>query len=307
MRITRRKLLSGAAAGVAGAALPRATWAASDLALGEMRLTTLSDGYLTQPPAFRYGPMPREELAAYLASTGTDPNAPITPPCNITLLRHEDRVILFDAGAGLGFLPTVGALPDALAAVGIAPQDVTHVLFTHGHADHLWGVLDDLDDPLFANATHMMGRGEFDYWFDPETVTSIAEDRVPMAVGAKRRLDVLAERMALFDDGQEILPGIAARATPGHTAGHMSFELRAGNAGAMVVGDAILNEHFSVAHPDWHDGADTDRAQAAATRLALLDQLAHDQMPMIGFHMAGGGIGHVERSASGFGFIPAAT
>ena len=305
MNISRRRLLSSAAAGFAGAALaPRMAWAATDITLGDMQITTLSDGYLTQPADFMFAPMPQDELAAYLETKGMARDAQLTPECNVTLVRHEDRVILFDAGSGTTFMPTVGDLPDAMSALGVDPGEVTHVVFTHCHADHLWGVLDDFDDPLFYNAQHMMGRAEHAYWGNPETVNTIAEDRVPMAVGAARRLEVLGDEITLFDDGQEILPGVAARATPGHTMGHMSFEVRSGSESAMVVGDAILNEHFSCAHPEWPDGADADKELAAASRKGLLDQLAHDQIAMIGFHFQGDGIGRIERADGAYRFVP---
>ncbi len=306
MRIARRTFLSGAAAGFGAAALgPRVAWAGSSFAIGGMEVTTLSDGFLTQPADFMFAPMPQEELAAFLATRGMTRDANLTPPCNVTLVRHEDRVILFDAGSGPGFLDTVGDLPDALAALGVDPGDVTHVVFTHGHADHLWGVLDDFDEPFFSNAQHMMGRVEYDYWADPATIDTIAEDRVPMAAGAKRRLDVIGDQFAFFEDGAEILPGVSARATFGHSPGHMSFALADGGATAMVIGDALLNDHTAFAHPDWPIGADSDHEAAATVRAGLLDQLATDRMTLIGFHLPGSGIGHVERHEGAYRFAPA--
>ncbi len=305
MELKRRTFLAGAAGLATAPLLARRVWAATELTFGDMTLTTLSDGYLTQPPDFRYLTMPPFELSDWLAEQGIARDANITPPCNITLLRHQDRLVLFDAGSGSGFLPTVGELPDALDAAGVDPGEVTHVVFTHGHADHLWGVLDDFDDPLFPDALHMMGWNEFDFWSNPETVNNVSADRVQMAVGAARRLEVIGDQLTLFSDGEEIIPGIAARATPGHTPGHMSFELRSGSQSVMVVGDAILNESFSCAHPEWRDGADQDRKLAVTTRMGLLDQLAGEQMPMIGFHFAGGGIGHIERAGGAFRFVPA--
>jgi glyoxylase-like metal-dependent hydrolase (beta-lactamase superfamily II) len=306
MQITRRTLLSGAAAGIATAAIrPRMAWAASSFSVGGMEVTTLSDGFLTQPADFMFAPMPQSELAAYLASRGMDRAAPLTPPCNLTLVRHEGRVILFDAGSGTGFMDSVGDLPDALAAMGVDPGDITHVVFTHGHADHLWGVLDDFDEPFFFNAEHLMGRVEYDYWADPATIDTIAQDRVPMAAGAKRRLDLVGEQFTLFEDGAEVLPGVIARATFGHSPGHMSFALADAGQAAMVIGDAILNDHTAFAHPDWPIGADSDTEAAARVRAGLLDQLATDHMTMIGFHLPGGGVGHVERHEGAYRFVPA--
>ena len=306
MQIKRRTFLSGAAAGIGTAALsPRLAWAGSSFNVGGMEVTTLSDGFLTQPADFMFAPMPQDELAAFLETRGMARDANLTPPCNVTLVRHEDRVILFDAGSGTGFLDTVGDLPDALDALGVDPGDVTHVVFTHGHADHLWGVLDDFDEPFFYNAQHMMGRVEFDYWADPATLDTIAEDRVPMAAGAKRRLDMVGDQFAFFEDGAEILPGVIARATFGHSPGHMSFVLANGDAAAMVVGDALINDHTAFAHPDWPIGADSDREAAAAVRAGLLDQLAADRMTLIGFHLPASGIGHVERYEGAYRFTPA--
>ncbi|HCQ66815.1 MAG TPA: MBL fold metallo-hydrolase [Rhodobacteraceae bacterium] len=305
MQIARRRFLSGAAAGIGAAALsPRLAWAGSSFTVGGMEVTTLSDGFLTQPADFMFAPMPQDALAAFLETRGMARDANLTPPCNLTLVRHEDRVILFDAGSGTGFLDTVGDLPDALAALGVDPGDVTHVVFTHGHADHLWGVLDDFDEPFFYNAQHMMGRVEYDYWASPATIDTIAEDRVPMAAGAKRRLDLVGDQFAFFEDGAEILPGVIARATFGHSPGHMSFALADGNATAMVVGDALLNDHTAFVHPDWPIGADSDREAAAAVRAGLLDQLATDGMTLIGFHLPGSGIGHVERTEGAYRFTP---
>lgn len=305
MRIARRTFLSGAAAGIGSAALtPRHGWAASSFNIGGMEITTLSDGFLTQPADFMFAPMPQDELATFLASRSMARDDDLTPACNVTLLRHEDRVILFDAGAGTAFTDTLGELPDALAAVGLAPDDITHVVFTHGHADHLWGVLDDFEDPMFANAEHMMGRVEFDFWADPDTVTTIRSDREGMAVGAKRRLDVMAERMTFFEGATEILPGVIARSTFGHSPGHMSFILTDGSDTALVAGDALLNDHTAFAHPDWPIGADNDQDNAAQVRAGLLDQLATDGMMLIGFHLPGSGVGHVERHQGAYRFVP---
>ncbi|MDF1717693.1 MAG: MBL fold metallo-hydrolase [Antarcticimicrobium sp.] len=305
MDIKRRTFLQGAGAGLALTGLGTArAWAETSLSYGSMQVQTLSDGHLVLPPDFIFGPMPQGELAPLLAERGIDPAAPLTPACNVTLLRDGDRVMLFDTGSGSAFQPTAGELLDALEAAGVAPDDVTHVVFTHGHPDHLWGVLDDFDDPLFAEAEHMMGRAEWDYWYNPETVDTIDSGRTAFAVGAKRRLEMLEDAITFFDDGDEILPGVAARATYGHSPGHMAFELRSGSEAVMVVGDCIGNPHMAFARPGWNSGSDQDQETAAMTRVKLLDQLAHEQTRLIGFHLPDGGIGRAERDGDGYRFVP---
>ena len=244
-----------------------------------------------------------EQLDPILSRHGITQD-PLEPPLNITLLRHGDQVVLFDAGSGPAFQDSAGRLPLALEEAGVTPDEITHVVFTHAHPDHLWGVLDDFDDPLFADAEHMIGQTEWDYWFDPETIDTIGDERATMAAGAYRRMEILEDQITRFNDGEEILPGVAARATHGHTPGHMSFELRSGSESVMVLGDAIGNHHVSFAEPSWHVGTDHDPDMAAGTRVGLLDQLAHDQIRVIGYHLPDGGLGQVERAKDGYRFVP---
>lgn len=299
--LTRRHLLTAATAALAAPLAPRRLWAASTLTLGSTRIDTLSDGNLVLPGDFILGGMPQDEMQAIVARYGL-PTDQLTPPCNVTLLRDGTNTVLFDVGAGPDFQPTAGKLSEALDALGLTPDDVTHVLFTHGHPDHLWGLLDDFDEPVFANAEYMIGQAEFDYWTNPDTVTTIGEARATFAVGAARRLQVIAETVRLLADGEEPLPGIAARLTPGHTPGHMAYEI-AGPTPAMVLGDCIGNHHVAFERPDWASGSDQDPALAATTRSTLLGRLATEGHAVIGYHLPAGGIGRVEPADAGYRFV----
>jgi glyoxylase-like metal-dependent hydrolase (beta-lactamase superfamily II) len=301
MQITRRHFLTSA---LAASAAPQKLWAGTQANLGSMQIDSLSDGNLLLPAAFILGGMPAEELAAIVAKYGLE-GGTLTPPCNVTLLRYGARKVLFDVGAGPDFQPTAGKLATAFDALGVSAEEITDVIFTHGHPDHLWGLLDEFDEPVFANATHHFGQIEFDYWTDPNTVSTIGSERTTFAVGAERRLTAIADQFNLFKDGDEILPGVAARATVGHTPGHMSFELRDGSQSLLVVGDALGNHHVAFERPGWAANSDQDGPTAAKTRLVLLDQLASEKMPLLGFHLPEGGIGHAERMADGYRFVAA--
>lgn len=300
MRLSRRTFVQSAAAASAMGALP--SLAKADLALGSATLTTVSDGSLMLPGSFIFEPMPKDALAPILAEYGLS-NERLTPECNLALYRDGTNTVLFDVGSGPDFMPTAGALVDGLAAAGLTPDDVTHVVFTHAHPDHIWGLLDDFDDPLFYDAAYYMGRAEWDYWWNPETVNAIGEARAAFAVGAKRRMEVIEDRVTLFDDGAEILPGIAALSTPGHTPGHMAFEVRQGSEAALVVGDAIGNHHVAFRRPEWHSGSDQDAATAVATRKMLLDRLSAEKMALVGFHLPQGGMGRAEANGDGYRFV----
>lgn len=303
MNLNRRTVLAGLG-GVAVAQTPLRAFATSIAQIGDYEFISVSDGNLVLPRAFFFDGLPQDELAQVLE--GYDlPADQLTPPCNVTLLRHADRVVLFDAGAGPAFMPSAGMLLDSLDAAGVAPEDVTHVVFTHAHPDHLWGVLDDFDDLVFPNAAYLMGSAEWNYWRDPATVDTIGEARAAFAVGAARRLEAIEERMEEIKDGQEVLPGIMTHASFGHTPGHMSFELRQGSDALMIGGDAIGNHHVAFARPEWPSGADQDADLGAETRKRLLDQLATDQTLLMGFHLPDSGLGRVERDGDAYRFVGA--
>ncbi len=306
MHTTRRGLLKGAGAIMAGAGLAGLTvppaFAANTITLGELQIDTLSDGHLVLPGDFILAGMPQDALMPILARHGVSRDR-LTPDCNVTLLRDGTRTVLFDVGSGPDFAPTAGRLLEALETVDVAPEDVTHVVFTHAHPDHLWGVLDDFDDPLFSEASYLIGKTEWDYWIDPNTVDSIGDARASFAVGAQRRLAAIEDRVEFFTDGQEVLPGVAARASFGHTPGHMAFEVRSGSNAVMIVGDAIGNHHVAFERPEWASGSDQQTDIASKTRVQLLDQLAADQIPMIGFHLPGGGLGRAERKGDSYQFV----
>ena len=302
MTITRRDFMAGSAGVLAASGLglmPRTAHAQIDL--GDMRLDVVSDGSLTLPADFIFGPMPKDQLQPVLDAYGLSSDV-LTPPCNVTLMRSGDRTVLFDVGSGPDFAPNAGTLLASLAALDVAPEDVTDVVFTHAHPDHLWGLLDDFDDPLFNKASYMIGKREWDYWMNPNTVDDIGDARAAFAVGAARRLDLIKDNIAFFEDDDEIMPGVAARATLGHTPGHMSLEVRSGSDAVMILGDCIGNHHVAFAKPGWASGSDQDQDLAAKTRTALLDQLTHDQTRVIGFHLPQG-VGHVEKAAEGYRFI----
>ena len=116
-------------------------------------------------------------------------------------------------------------------------------------------------------------------------------------------MEAIEDSVVLFDDGQEILPGIAAVSSPGHTPGHMAFEVRQGSEAALIVGDAIGNHHVAFRKPAWESGADQDPQTAVATRKMLFDRLTSEQMTLIGFHLPDGGIGRAEASGDSYQFV----
>jgi glyoxylase-like metal-dependent hydrolase (beta-lactamase superfamily II) len=123
--------------------------------------------------------------------------------------------------------------------------------------------------------------------------------------GAQRYLKELAPVLSTFKGGEEVLPGIAAIATPGHTPGHMSFEIRNGSESTIVLGDTMAHPLLAFAYPEIATGADQDGDVAVATRKKLLDRIASEKLSFIGYHLPNGGRGRAERSGSAFRFVQA--
>ncbi|MEQ6204906.1 MBL fold metallo-hydrolase [Sulfitobacter sp. HNIBRBA2951] len=302
MTLTRRDFISRSAAGsVAGALGLLPSLAPAQIAMGDMQIDVVSDGSLTLPGGFIFDPMPKDALAPILEKYQLSQDV-LTPQCNVTLLRMGDRVVLFDVGSGPDFAPNAGTLLTSLEGLGVTPEDVTDVVFTHAHPDHLWGLLDDFDDPLFTNAQYMIGQAEWDYWTNPNTVSEIGDARASFAVGAARRLAMIEDSVTFFKDGDEVMPGVAARASFGHTPGHMALEVRNGSEAVMILGDSIGNHHVAFERPEWASGSDQDAETAIKTRLSLLNQAATDKMRVIGYHLPGG-VGYVDKTASGYSFV----
>ncbi|WP_034490592.1 MBL fold metallo-hydrolase [Afifella pfennigii] len=304
---TRRDVMTAAAAlALAGFGLrPRPLFAATGLPLGELEVSVLSDGHLTLPMDFVLPQTTKEEIEALFAPHGLPTDA-LKPPLNVTLLRGGDRLILFDAGSGPRFQDTAGALPSALEAAGIDPSEVTDVVFTHCHPDHLWGVLDDFDEPLFAEATHWMPQDEWAYWRDEGTLAATPEARKSFVVGAQNRLAAIEDFVTLVRPGDELPLGIEALATFGHTPGHTSYVIHGGGDSLLVTGDALTNHLFSFERPDWPSGTDQDPQMGAATRKSLLERIATDRMRIVGYHLPEPGIGTAERKDGAYRFVPAA-
>ncbi|MFD1696236.1 MBL fold metallo-hydrolase [Roseibium aestuarii] len=272
------------------------------LELGEHAITVLSDGHLTLPMSFALPDRTPEEISALLSPHGLPIDA-LVPDCNVTLVRSGDRTILFDVGSGGNFQATAGELPQRLDEAGISSDEITHVVLTHGHPDHLWGMLDEFDEPLFANAEVLVPQAEWDYWRADTTLSQTPEERRTFVVGAQTRFAAIEDRVTLIRPGQEILPGIEAVDTAGHTQGHTSYMLHDAGESVLIVGDAISNAVISFERPDWISGSDQDPQQAIATRLALLDRLAGDRSRVIGYHFPTPASGRVERSGTAYRFV----
>lgn len=298
--LSRRSVLAGMAALVAAGAAPAC--AVEVARLGGRRVHVISDGGFSMPISMLARGTPPEEVKALLAAEGM-PNDQLTSVLNVTLIQDGADWTIIDCGSGANFLPGSGKLAANLEAAGISKDAVKRVIFTHAHPDHLWGAIDDFDTDLFPNASYMISEAEWAFWTAADVYSKLPEDRHMFAAGAQRILKAIGEKTSRIKPGQEVAPGILAVDTAGHTPGHLAFVVSAGGVSLMVLGDALTNKAVSFRHPEWKSGADTDADMGAATRAKLLDRLAADRMPVIGYHLPAPGLGRVERDGKAYRFV----
>jgi glyoxylase-like metal-dependent hydrolase (beta-lactamase superfamily II) len=273
--------------------------------IGEFEITVVSDGNLTMPARLAAPDVPEAKRNAALNAAGQQGDM-AKPPTNVTVIKTGDELILIDAGSGPNFMPTAGKLSANLEAAGISADNVTKVIFTHGHPDHLWGVLDDFEEEArFPNATHYIGETEWDYWISDDAEKGLPEDRATFVAAARRRIKAIEGKAERLKTGVEIIPGLQAFETHGHTQGHLSLELAGGGETLVILGDALIHPVISFAHPEWQPAADHVREQAVETRKKLLDKLATDKSRVIGYHLPFPGIGRVEKKNGAFAYVAA--
>ncbi|MDF1631520.1 MBL fold metallo-hydrolase [Mycoplana sp. MJR14] len=300
---TRRQLLVGTAT-LAAMALPRDIFAASfhKFAHGSFDITVVSDGFITLPSEVLLPDAEPEERADFLMRLGGSAES-AAMQANIPLIRHGDDLILIDNGSGTNFQPTAGRLAQNLLTLGVAPEQITKVVFTHAHPDHSGATTVD-GSVLYPNARYYVSQSEWDFWTDKQFEARRPAALHDFARGARRDLLAVDDRITFVREGDEIVPGMSIVSTPGHTPGHVSVELE-GRDNLLITGDACTNDTIFFARPDWHFGFDTDPEVALANRRKLLDRAATEKLKLLGFHWTYPGVGHAERRGDAYKFVAA--
>jgi glyoxylase-like metal-dependent hydrolase (beta-lactamase superfamily II) len=187
-------------------------------------------------------------------------------------------------------------MPEGLTRLGVAPSQVSDVVHTHLHPDHILGDLDRDQSPFFPNATvHTLAR-EFDYW------RSRVDERSGIVMSVVDPLET-AGVLRIVATAGPVLAGISMVATFGHTPGHTSILVSSGDQAVMISGDVSHNPIHAI-HPEWNIGPDIDKETAAVTRARFFAELAESGTPMAAGHYYRPGFGRIVSDSGRLRFEP---
>jgi len=315
MSLSRRSLLAGATATTALGLLgsPSETRAKAPLQntqapsfyrfkIGSIEATVVSDGPLPIGPAARTFRGPSEAELNKMFADHFLPTDNVVLEQNALVINTGDRVVLFDTGMSSVKRPNTqtGRLLASLKQAGIDPADIDAVVLTHPHIDHSGGMVADDGSRNFPNAQVYMTEADFDFWMDPKRIGTPAEGS---ALTAQKNLPPYRDRMIFIKDGQEILPGVQAMHTPGHTVGHTVYMVTSGGKTICNIGD-VAHHVILFEHPRVEVAFDTDSKQGAESRAKLFDLLASQRIPLLVFHMPWPGLGQLAKHGDGFRYVP---
>lgn len=272
--------------------------------LGEAKLTVVSDGRLEVPANGLGVNADPEEVKAFLERHFLSPETNYSHT-NHLLVEIGEATVLIDVGSGNRFLDTAGRLMANLDAAGIDPSTITHVVITHAHPDHIWGIRDDFDEAILPDAAYFLGKAEHDFWMQDGLASQVPAEMQQFVVGAQNSIRVDGAEWDLMSDGQEIVPGLRVIDTPGHTPGHMSLIVESDGQQLLATGDAMSHAYTNFAHPEWYNSFDMDGDVTVTTRKRLLDMAVADRMAVLGYHFPFPGVGHVMREGDAYRFVPA--
>ena len=270
--------------------------------LGTFEVTVLQDGFRpVEGPQSIFGTNTTKEEVEGLLKANFLPLDKMQFTFAPVLVNTGTDLVLFDTGNGEGGREGgVGRMLENLKGSGYTPEQVSIVVITHMHGDHIGGIMEG-GKPAFPNAKYVLGQAEYDFWKDEKLIGSPAEGGHK---GVVAKIVPLADKATFIADGATVASGITAIAAPGHTGGHMVFNVESGGKNLMLTADTANHFVLSLQRPDWEVKFDMDKAMAAASRKKVFDRIATDRIPFIGYHMPYPSVGFIEKAGEGYRFVP---
>jgi glyoxylase-like metal-dependent hydrolase (beta-lactamase superfamily II) len=275
--------------------------------VGSIEVTAVYDGIWRKPhdPTFIKNATVEDTKEALAKAGLTTEFMPI--PLTVVVLKIGDKYVMIDSGSGVGqWQANATNLPSNMKAAGIDRGQISTILVSHFHPDHVWGLMEKgTNAAVFPNAELIVSSTEYKWWTEPGRVEKLPEGRRP---AGKRIGDVFPtwKNWKLVEDNAEVAPGVRLLAAPGHTPGHSAFLVTSGKDQLMVSNDAMYVPALLAPHPDWQGAYDQDGATAVTTRRKLMDRVIADKMMVCGAHFPFPGRGTFTKDGDAYAFAPLA-
>ena len=271
--------------------------------VGAFEVVVIKDGArVSENPGQIFGTNQKPEDVTALLEKNFLPTASLVNSFAPTLVNTGSEVVLFDTGLGEGARKDgMGRLIEGLAAAGYAPEDISIVVITHMHGDHIGGLM-ERGAPAFPKARYVIGQAEYDFWKDGARIGTPAENGHKLVLS---NVVPLAERATFVGDDAGVTGGITSMLAAGHSPGHMIYLIESEGRKLVLTADTANHFVLSLQQPDWEVRFDMDKAAAAQSRRKVFDMIATDRLPFIGYHMPFPAVGFVETAGEGYRFVPA--
>jgi glyoxylase-like metal-dependent hydrolase (beta-lactamase superfamily II) len=257
--------------------------------LGDFELTFCSDGTYLLDGGAMFGVVPK---TLWQKRAPADEENRILLGLNSVVIRTGSATVLIETGIGnkqsakmVEIHRSQALLPASLAAAGVSPAEITHVVNTHLHFDHCgWNTTLHADGsvtPTFPNARYFAHRGEVEHGhlqLDRDRVSYLSPNYDPL---------IESGQMTLVDNASirnnpEIVPGVWVEVFAGHTAQMLGVHIESAGRHACYIGDLLPTSHHL--DPTWVMGYDLDPVTCIAERKRFLARAIPEQWMVLFTH-----------------------
>jgi glyoxylase-like metal-dependent hydrolase (beta-lactamase superfamily II) len=266
------------------------------LRIGTIDCALVNDGDLPVPLEILF---PRERRELWPAvETNAEGSLVISVICLV--VWSDGQVVLVDAGNGTrpgGRWPGGGRLIPALADAGLQPEEITTVVVTHGHADHVNGstyLREGRLAPAFPNARHLLSQADWEYFTAQTKPTPRYIEETMLPLRDWGLLDLVTPDLHITSD-------VDLLAAPGHTPGNSVVRVASSGEALFFLGD-LVHHIGEVQHLDLMPDGDVLPNLVPESRKRIFDMAIQQSALVTASHLPLPGLGTLVRRAGGYDF-----